>query len=232
MNKWWDRGWNPVKGCTKCSEGCENCYAENLLNKRKKSDKNLSFDVFQNKKQLNKEFEKGEEFIFVCSQSDLFHEEVWQQFLDKIFERISKEEEKKFAILTKRSLGMREYLEEVSERGIKIDYDKIIFGVSVENNKNKYRIQDLIECKHIKNRFVSIEPILEEISIKEYLESGKINWVTVGEETGENKRESKREWIEKIIDECKEFNVPVFVINADEDLKNKKEFFKEFKTKK
>lgn len=232
MNKWWDRGWNPVKGCTKCSEGCQNCYAEILLNKRKKSDRNLKFDVFQNNKQLNKDFEKGEEFIFVCSQSDLFHEKVWLKFIDKVFEKISTEEDKKFAILTKRSVAMKEYFEYVSESEVKIDYDKIIFGVSVENNKRKYRIQDLIDCKHIKHRFVSIEPILEEISIREYLESGKIDWVTVGVETGENKRESKKEWIEKIVDECKEFNVPVFVINADKDLEYKKEFFKDFKIKK
>ena len=163
----------------------------------KKSYLILKFDVFQNNKQLNKDFEKGEEFIFVCSQSDLFHEKVWLKFIDKVFEKISTEEDKKFAILTKRSVAMKEYFEYVSESEVKIDYDKIIFGVSVENNKRKYRIQDLIDCKHIKHRFVSIEPILEEISIREYLESGKIDWVTVGVETGENKRESKKE-IKKI----------------------------------
>ena len=210
--KWWNRSWNPVTGCTKCSEGCENCFAEALVEKRKKSDKNMTFDLRINKKQLNKKINDDNEFIAVANQSDLFHPFVEEDVLDKIFDKMNKEKNKRFAILTKRSAYLKDYFENIENE---YDFDRMIFGVTVENNKRKYRIDDLMYCEKIKNRFICLEPLLEEVSISEYLSTGKINWVIVGCETGEKARDCKIEWIEKIVKECSEHNVPVFVNNIN-----------------
>lgn len=227
MNKWWDRGWNPISGCVKCDVGCENCYARNLATKR-----NKEFDFFFNKKELKKKFDDTEEFIFVCSQSDLFQEKTEQDMIDNVFERMNLEKNKKFAILTKRSKNMLEYFESFDDKKFE-DFNRMIFGVSLSTNDSKYRIDDLLECKHIKHRFVCVEPIIENVSIREYLSTGKIDWVVIGAETGENKRECKEEWIDNLMKECRDVNVPVFVVNGmNERQKNTKEFFEEFKPKK
>ena len=234
--KWWNRSWNPVTGCTKCSEGCDHCFAEALVEKRKKAEKSISFDVRINQKQLNKKINDDKEFIVVANQSDLFHPFVDEETLDRIFFRMDKDKSKRFAILTKRSAYMKDYFENTENEH---DFDRMIFGVTVETNKRKYRIDDLIGCEKIKNRFICLEPLLEEVSISEYLSTGKIDWVVVGCETGENARECKIEWIEKIISECEQYNVPIFVNNINingkiqDDLSGfktiKREFYKIFK---
>lgn len=228
MNKWWDRGWNPVSGCVKCDVGCENCYSETLALKK---NRRCGFNFFFNKKELKKKFDEKEEFIFVCSQSDLFQEQTEYEMTDKIFERMFLEKNKKFAILTKRSSRMFDYFKNFSEENFD-EFNRVIVGVSLSNNNSQYRIDDLLKCEHIKHRFICIEPILENISIGGYLSTGKIDWVVVGAETGEFKRECKEEWIDNIINECREFGVPVFVVNGVSEKQNIQEFFGEFKPKK
>lgn len=213
--KWWNRGWNPVSGCSKCSEGCENCYAEKLINKRLKAEKNLTFDIHINKKQLNKKFDNEKEFVFVCSQSDLFHHFVTEDVIDEVFDKITNAKNKKFAVCTKRSAYMKEYFNNpnLKER----NYDNVMIGVTVENNKSKNRIEDLLECDLVKNKFLCLEPMLEEIDISKFLKTGKIDWVVVGCENGENARPCNIKWIEKIVKQSHKYNVPVFVNNINQD---------------
>lgn len=234
--KWWNRGWNPVMGCTKCSDGCVNCYAELLVQKRVKSEKNMTFNIRVNEKQLNKKFDDNKEFVFVCSQSDLFHHSIPENVINKTLNKMVECKDKKFAVCTKRSAYLREYFN--NPNLIEKNYDNVIFGVTVESNKYKSRIEDLLECDFIKHRFVCFEPLLEEIDIKEYLKTGKINWVVVGCETGDNARSCNMKWIEKIVKQSHKYNVPVFVNNIHndnitDDLSgsnvNYREFYEDFK---
>ena len=218
--KWWNKAWNPVSGCSFCSEGCENCYAANLIKKRIKSEKNITFDVHVNKKQFYKNLGDEEEFIFITSQGDLFHHQINEEIIDDIFKHANKFKNKKYAVLTKRSSYMKEYFlnYDLLENIGGMNFDNFIVGVTVENNKRKYRIDNLIECGNIiPNKFISLEPCLEDIDIKDYLKTGLINWVVVGCESGDFYRDCKIQWIENIVTDCKEFNVPVFVNNINID---------------
>lgn len=87
MNKtsieWTDYTWNPVTGCNKVSQGCKNCYAETLANrfwgKRKFTDVIMHEDRLHEPGKNEKKW-AGKK-VFVCSMSDLFHENVSVYFI-------------------------------------------------------------------------------------------------------------------------------------------------------
>lgn len=120
--KWWDESWNPSVGCTKCSPGCQNCYAESLHTQRyraKRADKKVSgkcYDrPFNNVIQLLEErlevplHWKKPRSIFVCNMSDLFHPEVPFEFIDKVFAVMALCPQHTFLVLTKRADRMLKY---------------------------------------------------------------------------------------------------------------------------
>ena len=82
---WTDCTWNPITGCTKCSAGCLNCYAESMANRLKSMGVNKyknAFTLTLHDDDLNEplKWKKGKN-IFVCSMSDLFHEQVPFSFI-------------------------------------------------------------------------------------------------------------------------------------------------------
>ena len=89
-------------------------------------------------------------------------------------------------------------------------------GVSVESEKYLHRINALNKIRAAV-KFVSLEPLLEEIHVEDYLMGyckgknvGRF-WVICGPETGPHRRPCKPEWIENIIEQCDAAKVPVFV---------------------
>jgi len=215
--KYWDRAWNPVQGCKKVSEGCDNCYAESLLKK-----KGICTDfcnVRINNQQLSKPFDREPELIFVCSQSDLFQNEVADVIIDGVLRKCSNCISKTFLILTKYADRMNQYfsheglIERLKGKHLKFDLDNIAFGVTVESNKYLNRIELLKNIPYINNKFVAFEPLLSSIEMGNHLEG--INWVIVGCESGENARYCNPEWIENVIEEANKLNIPVFVNNVN-----------------
>lgn len=143
---------------------------------------------------------KKPQTIFVNSMSDLFHKDVPDEFIHKMFDVMNKANWHRFQILTKRS-----------ERLIKLNNaltwgENIWMGVSVENGDYTYRIDDLRNT-NARIKFLSIEPLLGPI-IKMNLNS--IDWVIVGGESGPGARQMKEEWVITIRDECKISKVPFF----------------------
>jgi len=107
--EWCDEVWNPVTGCTKIREGCKNCYAERIA-KRFWGDRNFT-DVQCHPDRLKKPLHwKKPRKIFVCSMSDLFHEDVPENFIDKVFALMALNPLHTFIVLTKRPKRMLEYL--------------------------------------------------------------------------------------------------------------------------
>lgn len=218
--KYWDRAWNPITGCTSCSDACEHCYARALLEKRKIAEPHLTFDLRINKKQLNKSFDRKSETIMVCSQGDLFHENIPDKIIDGILRKCFEANNKKFLILTKRSARMFNYfnnehlIDRIKGNHYRFNFDNMAFGVSVESGKYIDRIEHLKACKHIKNRFIAFEPLLNNFGYIDYIDES-INWVVVGCESGENARPCEPEWIESIIIGTKEKGIPCFVNNVN-----------------
>ena len=83
--------------------------------------------------------------------------------------------------------------------------------------------QDVIHITHnydliIANKFLSLEPLHDDIA--EFIDFSDFNWVIIGTETGKRKNKviPKREWIEQIINVCREWNIPVFIKDSLADI--------------
>lgn len=205
--KWWDRSWNPISGCTECSEGCRNCVAlQNLLKQGRALKPSFNEKTFQNNLRSNINY-------MVCSLGDIFHPDNSFKDIDAIFSKIAKRDTNRYFVLTKYALEMFEYFndEQLPEDIKGNNWKHLWAGVSVESEKYLDRIKNLIDSPVINHRFVCLEPILEEISISEYLSSGKIEWVVIGAESGKKARKANPEWFRKIISECRQFNVPIYI---------------------
>ena len=132
--------------------------------------------------------------------SDLFHEQMPFDYLDKIFEIISDTPRHTYQILTKREQIMADYFQN------KKVPDNVWLGVTVENIDTKHRIEYLRNINaHI--RFVSMEPLLEDLGP---INLSEIHWVIVGGESGVNARPMKKEWVISIKNQCNEQKIAFF----------------------
>ena len=119
--EWTDATWNPVTGCTKVSQGCKNCYAETWANRKMgefSKDKNRGFKdivLHEDKLEIPLRWRKPRK-IFVNSMSDLFHKDIPEHFIDKVFAIMILSPRHTFQILTKRPERMKEYFDKGRER--------------------------------------------------------------------------------------------------------------------
>lgn len=215
--EWTDRTWNPIVGCTKISSGCKNCYAERMAARLAtiEQTKYKYLPVVENGKWNGKTYfdesiiNKPYEWIqprkvFVCSMGDLFHEYIPLEWIEQVWSVICDTPNHTYQILTKRADRMLQFTNWTYVP------DNVWLGVTVEDQKNTERIDSLIKIQS-KVKFISAEPLLEEIKINPFeFGYGGINWVVAGQETGTGKRPFKREWLESLYLQCKEFNVPFF----------------------
>ncbi len=202
--EWTGSTWNPVTGCTKISSGCKNCYAERMAKRlQMMGQPNYAngFQVTLHEHVLEYPLDwKKPQTIFVNSMSDLFHEQVPESFIFRIFDIMKKAYWHQFQILTKRSTRLKELAP-------KLNWPQNVWiGVSVENETTKSRIDDL-RLVPASIRFLSLEPLLGPLSS---LELGNIDWVIVGGESGTGARFMKKEWVIQIKEQCIEQDVPFF----------------------
>lgn len=202
--EWTDSTWNPVTGCTKVSQGCKHCYAERMairLNAMGNGRYCNGFKVTLHEDLITVPLKwKKPRLIFVNSMSDLFHEEIPLDFIDKVFGTMVQASHHVFQILTKRSSRL-------------VDLSRVLpwpenvwIGVSVENKDAMDRISDLRNVPaHI--RFLSCEPLLGPL---DDLFLGGIHWVIVGGESGPKARPMKGIWVNMIQRQCKEQDVAFF----------------------
>lgn len=210
MNKtkiqWTEMTWNPITGCTKISDGCLNCYAARMA-KRLKAMGNPryinEFAVTVHKDLLEVPLDiKQPKMIFVNSMSDLFHKDVPDDIIIKVFETMNKAHWHTFQVLTKRP----ERVLAMDQAGLLKWSSNIWMGTTVENDKYIDRIDKLRKTK-ANIKFLSCEPLLgslKDISLEE------IDWVIVGGESGPKSREMKKEWVLELKDLCNKEGVAFF----------------------
>lgn len=202
--EWTDATWNPTTGCTKISPGCKNCYAERMSKRLMAMgvEKYVNgFEVTLHDDALSIPLTwKKSQIVFVNSMSDLFHEAIPEEFIQKVFDVMRQAHWHQFQVLTKRSQRLLELTPH-------IDWpENVWMGVSVENDNYTFRIDHLRQTNaHIK--FLSLEPLLGPLS---NLNLDNIDWVIVGGESGPNARPIHKEWITEIRDQCLAANVPFF----------------------
>ena len=194
---WTDATWNPVTGCSQVSPGCAHCYAKTLTERFNGPG---SFDtVVLHPKRLRLPMSwKKPRRVFVNSMSDLFHQDVPFEFIDRVFAIMALTPQHTYQVLTKRPERMQEYMgSDAEERadavgeaiyamsgkyasGDPADDDmvdlqwpipNVILGVSAENQHwLDQRVPILLDTPAAV-RFVSVEPMLGPVGARGYLPS-------------------------------------------------------------
>ena len=195
--EWTDATWNPVTGCTKISPGCAHCYAETITLRFRRGGPFLpgKTTIQLHPDRLNLPLTwKSPKRIFVNSMSDLFHDEVPIDFIRQVFDVTARADRHTFQVLTKRH-------ERLGTLSGQLDWpDNVWLGVSVENQYwAERRIPELNKVP-AKVRFLSVQPLLKQVTLAAYLEG--IDWVIVGGESGPRARPIETEWVQDIRDEC------------------------------
>ena len=206
--EWTDATWNPVTGCTKISAGCDHCYAERFSERFRGTPGhpfNRGFDLTLRPERLEQPLQwRRPRMIFVNSMSDLFHKNIPQDFVSKVFETMERAHWHTFQVLTKRSSLMRNFLRDrySPHRGPV----HMWFGVSVEDGTKNSRVQHLRDAP-AGIRFLSIEPLIGPMGL---LDLSGIHWVIVGGESGPGARPMNPQWVRHIRDQCHAADVPFF----------------------
>ncbi len=202
--EWTDMTWNPVTGCTKVSPGCKHCYAEKMAVRlvamgspryRRGFQLQLQEDLVDTPRAWKKPRK-----VFVNSMSDLFHQDVPVEFLDRVFRTMNECPQHQFQVLTKRA-------ERLLEVAAHLPWSPNIWmGVSVESQEYAYR-SELLSAVPAAVRFLSVEPLLGPIDA---LPLDGIHWVIVGGESGPKARPVERRWVTSIFRQCRAQGVPFF----------------------
>lgn len=197
--EWTEQTWNPTTGCSKISPGCKNCYAEALtprLQAMGAPGYDNGFALSLMPERLEQPLRRRKPTVyFVNSMSDLFHEEIPDAYLDRVFDTIRQTPQHTYQILTKRADRMKAYFQNRTAPA------NTWLGVSVEDREYGLpRIKALREVD-VAIRFLSIEPLLEDLG---ELDLHGIHWVIVGGESGPKARPMRPEWVEHIQLQCAE----------------------------
>jgi protein gp37 len=143
---------------------------------------------------------KGSRLVFVNSMSDLFHEQVPTEYIERVFETMAECSQHTFQVLTKRSGRLLALAERLVWK------PNIWMGVTVETPDYYSRISHLRQVPaHV--RFLSLEPLLAPMA---GINLNGIDWVIVGGESGPGARPIEKCWVEAILQECRQANVSFF----------------------
>lgn len=235
---WWDEGIELVSGCTKVSDACKYCWSlemdkrfnkptkvefheERLKRFRKK--KPTVFAVWNDLFHENISFEEIDKATYAMG----VHPEHIFLILTKRPERLL--EYSKYAASQIKELGF-DHVD-----GKYFEFPNFMWvGTTVENQRTADERIPLLLQTPASKRFLSVEPMLGNINLMPFLLSGgwtpsyddpdnaglapmaeptneNINWVIIGCESGTKRRETKIEWVESLVDQCKLATVPVFV---------------------
>jgi protein gp37 len=224
--QWADASWNPIRGCSRVSEGCRNCYAAAMA--ARFASKGMPYDglAFRSvhgpewtgvvrliEEKLDQPLRwKRPRRIFVNSTSDLFHPSVKPEWIDRIVEVMAACPQHTFLVLTKRPENIDTLLYGVtSEHPLRElgggDYlPNLWLGVSVEDRASLSRI-DRLRQQVAALRFVSFEPLLEDLG---EVNLAGIGWAIIGGE-GFGARPCHIQWIRSLVRQCRAAGTWVFV---------------------
>ena len=202
--EWTEATWNPLTGCTKISPGCKHCYAERMAKRLQamgQTNYRNGFHLSLHEHVLEIPLHwKHPQMIFVNSMSDLFHEDVPIDFIQRVFSIMRQASWHTFQVLTKRSARLLELDNQIAWP------DNVWMGVSVENSDYTFRIDQLRQT-HALIKFLSLEPLLGPL---QGLQLADIDWVIVGGESGPGSRPIEVSWVQDIRDQCLGNRTPFF----------------------
>lgn len=238
---WCDSSWNPVTGCY---HNCEYCYARGIANRfggyslgaNGNPDNNVSVDgIYEldnpltkrarlapypfffaptlHRYRLNQPRTWSEpRTIFVCSMADLFGDWVPDEWIEEVFKACEAAPQHRYLFLTKNPNRLNQLA-----RDGKLPQQHW-YGYTATNEGMLWSFTHATDC-HIKNLFVSIEPILEPMQPC-FSTHTPADWVIIGAETGSRKDKvtPERDWIMNIARECSYSGRPIFMKDSIREL--------------
>lgn len=193
--EWTDATWNPIRGCSRVSEGCRHCYAEivaarfsgagqpyeglarRLAKPSGGSEARWTGKIAVAESAMDQPLRwRRPRRIFVNSMSDLFHEAVSDEVIDRVFRVMSMARHHTFQVLTKRPERMRRYLTSGTVEG-RISYQgraiwplpNVWLGVSVEDQRTAdERIPILLDTPAAV-RWISAEPLIGPVDVRRWM---------------------------------------------------------------
>lgn len=213
--EWTEVTWNPVRGCSRISPGCENCYAERMAHRfsgvgfpyegltrvSRSGEPRWTGRLLTISDALGEPLRwKRPRMVFVNSMSDLFHDRVPAEFVKRVFATMHAAHWHTFQVLTKRPERCLELARQLAWPS------NVWMGTSIEHNEYVRRA-DLLRRVPAAVRFLSLEPLLSSLPD---LDLGGIHWVIVGGESGPGARPMKLEWVQEIHRACRDAQVPFF----------------------
>lgn len=240
--EWTDATWNPITGCTLVSEGCRHCYAAGLAATRLKhhpsraglarinaaGEAKFTGEVRFNEEWIDQPLRwKRPRRIFVCAHGDLFHEQVPDEWINRVFRVMAMAKHHTFQVLTKRPERAMFYLAaegrelEIRSHEIAWPLPNVWLGTSVEDQATAdERIPHLLATPAAV-RFLSAEPLLGLVDLTRIRNEGDalrpdalrgrcVTWVIVGGESGRHARPMHPDWARSLRDQCAAAGVPYF----------------------
>ena len=215
--EWTDVTWNPVAGCTLASEGCSNCYAMRMAARlqamghekyRGTTRKSGGRYVWTGRVNLDAsslvaplEWRKPKR-IFVNSMSDLFHPNVPDDFIKRVWNVMAQCPQHHFQVLTKRPDRMADLF---SRKELSV-LTNVWLGTSVESASVSERVQHLVAIRGA-TLFVSFEPLIAPI---EEIDLRGVHWAIIGGESGPRARPMDEGWVERLYAICRRDDVAFF----------------------
>jgi protein gp37 len=194
---WTDETWNPVTGCTKISKGCEHCYAAEGAARLQKMHNPSYVNCFKVTMHPDLLLTPGKwrkpRLVFACSMSDLFHEDVPDEFIKQVFQTMKAATGQTFQVLTKRPERMVQFSNTIEWPS------NVWAGVTIEHNDYVGRADLLRQVRGARVLFISAEPLLGPLPD---LDLAYIDQVIVGGESGQGWRPMEAEWALDLRDRC------------------------------
>jgi protein gp37 len=202
--EWTEATWNPVTGCTKISPGCAHCYAERMALRLQAMGVRAyerGFEPAVHEELLPLPFSwRRPRRVFVNSMSDLFHEEVAEEFIGRALAVMRDADWHQYQVLTKRA-------ERLAALGQYVQWPRNVWmGVTVESADYAWRI-DCLRQTQAAVKFVSFEPLLAPIGD---VDLDGLDWVIVGGESGPGARPMDEDWATGLRDQCLAAGIPFF----------------------
>lgn len=215
--EWTSATWNPTTGCDRVSPGCDHCYALTLAkrlraagNPRYQHDgdprtSGPGFGLALHPDKLDQPLRwRRSRLVFVNSMSDLFHQDVPEAFIRRVFDVMAQAGQHQFQVLTKRPGRMASVVRRVQPEPL----PNVWLGASVEDQRwARIRIPKLLETPAAV-RFLSCEPLLGPVDLSTWL--WRIDWIIVGGESGPGFRSMQASWARRLRDQSVLSGVPFF----------------------
>ena len=212
--------WNPWHGCTKCSEGCLNCYmyfldrihgepgaVRDSTDAARKSAEVKKTSAFRYPLSRGRDGQykiRSGETLSVCLTSDFFVEgaDAWRQ---DAWDVMRQRPDVIFSLLTKRPQRAEEQLPPDWGDG----WENISFGVTAENQKRADERIPILLSLPLRHRWIMVAPFIGPVSIRKYLAQAgdKIDRVLCGGENYDGARPCDFDWVKTLSEECREYGV-------------------------